>query len=192
MRLLPRALLAGGLGFTVSLVVAACGGGSGLLSGDQANTINSQLNQISSALAAGDCRAVSSATVNLSNAVANLPSGVNPTLRSNLDQGVSTVGQLANQQCKPASTGTPTTSTSTSTTTTTTTPTATSHTTTSSATTTTTPTATSTSETTPSGPGTTSTGSGGAGIGGGAGGGNGNGNGNGTTGGTSAGNGNGG
>jgi hypothetical protein len=185
MRFVPRSLLGGGLGFTVSLVVAACGGGSGLLSSDQASTINSQLNQISTALQAGDCRTVSSATVTLSSAVANLPASISPTLRSNLDQGISTVGQLANRDCRPSqATTTPKTTTTTSTSTTSSTPT----TTTSTSTTTTTPTSptTSTSATTPAGPGTTSTGSGGAGLG------NGNGNGNGNSGGASAGNGNGG
>lgn len=186
MRSVPRALLAGGLGFAVSLVVAACGGGSGLLSSNQASTISSQLDQISSALQSGDCRAVSSATVGLSDAVASLPGSVSPTLRSNLDQGVSTVGRLANQDCRNAP------ATTTPTTTTTTTPTTTSQTSSTTQTTTTTPTTTSTttpttstSATTPAGPGTTSTGSGGAGLG------SGNGNGNGNSGGASAGNGNG-
>lgn len=196
MRSLPRALLAGGLGLTVSLAVAACGGGSGLLSADQAASINGQLNQISNALASGNCQAVSSATVDLSNAVANLPSSVNPTLRSDLDQGVSTVGQLSNQQCKPAPATTQTSTTSTSTTPTTTSQTTpTSTTTSTTSTTTSTPTTTSTTETTPATPGTTSTGSGGAGLGGGAGSngnGNGNGNGNANTGGASAGSSNGG
>ena len=196
MRSLPRALLTGGLGFAVSLAVAACGGSSSLLSSDQASTINQELNQISTALQAGNCQGVSSATVNLSQAVAALPSSVSATLRSNLDQGVSAVGQLANRDCKPAqATSIPTTSTTTSTTpsstttTTTTTPTTTTtQTTTTTPTTTTTapPPATSTSATTPARPGTTSTGSGGAGLGG-----NGNGNGNGKRGGNGNGGGNG-
>ena len=45
----PRALLAGGLGFAVSFLVA-CGGGSGLLSADQASSLNGQLDQVSSAV----------------------------------------------------------------------------------------------------------------------------------------------
>ena len=111
MRYLHRALLAGGLGFAVSCL-AACGGGAGLLSGDQASTLNNQLTRISSALAAGDCSAVQSASDGLARAVANLPTSVNGTLRQDLDQGASTVGQLAVQQCHSATTQTsPTTST---------------------------------------------------------------------------------
>ncbi len=179
MRSLPRAILAGSLGLAVSLSVAACGGGSGLLSSDQSNSINSQLTQISSALQSGDCSTVNRTTVSLARAVASLPATVNPTLRQNLDQGVSTVGQLANQQCKPASsttTTTPTTSTSPSSTSTTSTTPA-QPTTTTSAAPPTTSTPSAPPATTPASPGTTSTGSGGAGIGNGNGNGNGGGNG---------------
>ena len=49
MRYAPRAILACGLGFAVSFVVA-CGGGSGLLSGDQSNALSGQAEQISSAV----------------------------------------------------------------------------------------------------------------------------------------------
>src|SRR6476646_6113043 len=78
-----RAILAGALGFAAAFVVA-CGGGSGLLSGDQANTLKSQLDQVSSELSSGSCNGVSSATNELSSAVANLPTSVNATLRNNL------------------------------------------------------------------------------------------------------------
>jgi hypothetical protein len=105
MRLAPRAILAGVLGFAASFVVA-CGGGSGLLTGDQASSLNNQLDQVSTALASGSCDTVSSATSELSNAVANLPSSVNATLRNNLSQGASTVGQLARQHCHTTSTAT--------------------------------------------------------------------------------------
>jgi hypothetical protein len=180
MRFLPRAILAGGLGLAVSLSVAACGGGAGLLSSDQSNSINSQLSNISSALQAGDCSTVSKTTVSLARSVAALPGTINPTLRQNLDQGVSTVGQLANQQCRPSSssTTTPTTSSSTSTSTSSSSTTPTQPTTTSSSPPPTTSTSSSPPATTPASPGTTSTGSGGAGLGN-----NGNGNGNGNGGG---------
>ena len=201
MRTLLRALLGGGLGFAVSLIVAACGGSSGLLSSEQASTINSRLDQISSAVQAGDCRSASRATVSLGDAVASLPSTVSQSLRTNLDQAVSTVGKLASQDCQSAqSNKTPTSTTITTTTTTPTTTTTTTTTTPSTATSTphsnSTPTTTtsrpptsSSTATTPPSTGTSSRGSGGAGIGGG---GNGNGNGNGNSGGASAGNGNGG
>jgi hypothetical protein len=178
MRYARRALVAGGLGFVVSFIVA-CGGSGGLLSSDQANTLNGQLDQVASAVNAGNCGTVTNATSGLSDAVANLPGSVNATLRSNLDQGASTVAQLALQHCAQMSTATTPTTTTPSTTTTST------HTI-STATTppATTPATTITSPaTTPAGSGTTSTGaSGGAGLGaggtggsGGAGAGNGNG-----------------
>jgi hypothetical protein len=191
MRYGPSALLAGGLGFAVSFLVA-CGGGSGLLSGDQARTLNGQLDQVSSALSAGDCAAVSSASASLSNAVLALPPSVNSTLRANLTQGISTVDQLAQRECRHATQATPTNTapatTTTSSSQTSATPTAPSR-----STTTTTPATTSAPATTPTGSGTTSTGgSGGAGLGrsqsgggdsgGGSATGNGNGNGNGNKG----------
>jgi hypothetical protein len=171
MRLAPRAILAGVLGFAASFVVA-CGGGSGLLSTNQAGGLNGPLDRVSQAIAAGDCNGVSSATNDLSNAVGNLPASVNATLRNNLSQGAATVAQLAKRECNPGNTNTdttPTQSTPTQTTPTThthtqTTPTTPTHTQTTPPTpppTTTTPATTSTpSGTTPTGT------SGGAGIGG--------------------------
>jgi hypothetical protein len=192
MGLAHRAILAGVLGFAASVVVA-CGGGSGLLSGDQANSLKGQLDQVSTALASGACNNVSGAIGSFSNAVANLPSSVNATLRNNLSQGASTVAQLARQECRPAAAKprtetTPATTTETTPATTTETTPATTTTTTPTTPTTptnTTPTHTTTTPATPTTPsGTTPTGtSGGAGLTGGTtpsgGSGTGNGNGNG-------------
>lgn len=147
MRNLRRALLAGGLGFAVSCI-AACGGGTGLLSGDQANTLNNQLSALSADLAAGHCRAARATAQRLVQQVGNLPGTVDSRLRQDLDLGAVTVSQLAGQQCRQVSTpstSTPaTTSTPAATTTTTTQTTTPTHTTTTSTTTTpaTTPTTT--------------------------------------------------
>ena len=54
MSLKPRAFLAGSLGFAVAFVVA-CGGGTGLLSSQQADSLNAQLNSVSSAVSSGQC-----------------------------------------------------------------------------------------------------------------------------------------
>lgn len=174
MRYAPRALLAGGLGFAVSVLVA-CGGGAGLLSGGQSSTINAALDKVSSAVSAGDCGAAANAASSLTNVVASLPPTVNDTLTSNLDQGASTIAQLATKDCGTTTrTSTKTTPPPTTTSTTTTSTTTSSSTTSSTATTPTTPTTTpttTTSATTTTPPGTTSTGtSGGAGVGGGGGG----------------------
>ena len=166
MRYASRAVLAGALGFAAAFVVA-CGGGSGLLSGNQASSLNNRLDSVSSALASKNCGDVSNATSRLADEVVNLPSSINSTLRNNLTQGVSTIAQLARQQCanvpstpttQTHTTTTPTITTQTHTTTTPSTPTNT--------TTTTTPTTTTTTPATTSTPsGTTSTGTGGAGVG---------------------------
>ena len=178
MRFAPSALVAGGLGFAVSCL-AACGGGAGLLSGDQAGTLSNQLDQVSSAVQSGNCATATSASNALVNQVSNLPSTVNSTVRANLAQGATTVSQLATQQCRTATTAT-TTKTATTATTTPATTTQTTQNTSSTTTPTTPPTAT-----TPTTSGSTSTapsgggglGGGGTGTGGGASPGNGNGNG---------------
>ncbi len=188
MRYAPRALLAGGIGFAVSCLVA-CGGGAGLLSGDQSSSLNSQLDSISAAVNSGNCGEASQAVAAFAQTVTNLPVTVSPTLRRNLLQGASTVGQLAQHDCSTSSTrlSTSTTPPKTTTTTTTTTPSTTTHTSTSTSTNTSTtaPTTTTTPPaTTTTTPGTTSTtgGTGGAGLGGGGGNGGGDGNGNGGSG----------
>jgi hypothetical protein len=160
MRHVPRALLAGGLGLAVSFLVA-CGGGKGLLSGDQASTLNSQLDQVSSAVASGNCSAALSAVNSFSSNVSSIGS-LNPTLRDNLTQDATKLAQLATRDCRNATTTTttPTTTTTTTTTTTHVTPPTTSTGTKSSP-------SQSTPATPPGNPGTTSTGaSGGAGVGG--------------------------
>jgi hypothetical protein len=164
MRHAPRAILAAGLGFAASFVVA-CGGSSGLLSGDQSNALSGQADQISSAVQSGNCGAAVNASAVLNGDVQTLPVTVNATLRQNLSQGASTIAELARRDChqhtgvtaipKTSSTTTAT-STSTSTSTTSTTP-----------TTTTSTSPTSTTATTPTDTGTTSTTTGGVGLGGG-------------------------
>ena len=179
MRHAPRALLAGGLGLAASCLVA-CGGGAGLLSGDQANNLNAALDSVSTAAESGNCAAAANAADSFRNEVSSLPPTINRTLTQVLDQGAETVAQRASVDCRGSTTtttatttSTPKTTTSTSTTTSTTTSssTPTSSTTSSSASTTTSSTATTTS-----GSGTSSNGSGGVGPGGDGGGGGGVGN----------------
>jgi hypothetical protein len=180
MRYLPRAFLAGGIGFAVSCL-AACGGGAGLLSGSQSATIQGKLDQLASAVSNGQCGPAANRAAQLSRQVNQLPNTVSLTLRQDLANGVATVSTLAARDCgqnqsttstsatsstttttPPTTTTTPTTSTTTSTTSSTT------PTTTTSTTTTTTPTTATTTTTTPSSGGG---GLGGGGLGGGGGGG---------------------
>ncbi len=170
MRFAPRAILAGGLGFAASCV-AACGGGAGLLSADQSLSLSGQGNEINAAVQSGNCGAAVNASAALNRDVQNLPISINPTLRSNLNQGAVTIAKLAQTDCRlHAGTTTQsiptTTSSSSSTSSTTTTPTTTTSTTTPTTTTTTSTSSTTSSATTPTGTGSTST-TGGAGLGGG-------------------------
>jgi Tfp pilus assembly protein PilE len=169
MRYAPRAILAGGLGFAVSCV-AACGGGAGLLSGDQSIALSGQGNEISSAVQSGDCGAAVNASAALGKDVQSLPVTVNPTLRSNLTQGAATIARLAAKDCRQhqATTTTPPTTTTATSTPTTTTTTSTSTPTTTSTSSTTSTSTTTTSATTPTNSGTSSetTTSGGVGLGG--------------------------
>jgi hypothetical protein len=167
MRQALRALLACGAGFAVSLI-AACGGGGGLLSSGQASSLQSTLQQLSADYQSGQCGAVRSGSQGLTNAVGAVQS-VNPGLQSDLNKLASNVAQLAQSQCRQSSTAssTPTTSSSTSSSTTTPTSSTSSSSTSTSTSSTSTSTSSSTSGTSTSTSGTTSTGpSGGTGVGG--------------------------
>jgi hypothetical protein len=157
-----RAVVAGGLGFAVSLI-AACGSSTGLLSADTATSLTNQLQQVSSDLQQGNCAAAHDELAKLSQDIQNLPSSVSSTLRSNLNEGLTRAQELAATQCKSPTSTTPTTTTATTTTPTTTTETATQPTTTQTTPTQTTPTTTPPA-TTPVNPGTTSTGPGSGGV----------------------------
>jgi hypothetical protein len=168
MRYISRALLPGVLGFAVAILVAACGGSSGLLSANQATSLDNQLNQIAAAINNSQCSAAASAAQGFDNSVSNL-TGVNGRLVNNLKQASSALASQAGQDCqeqqtasvptKPAKTKTVTSSTNstpTNTTPTSSTPTSTSPTTTTGTTPSTSP------ATTTSGTGTST--SGGAGL----------------------------
>lgn len=173
-----RAVVAGGLGFAVSLI-AACGSSSssGLLSADTATSLTNQLQQASTDIQQGNCAAAHDELAKLSQDIQNLPSSVNSTLRSNLNEGLTRAQELAATQCKSPTSTTPTTTTATTTTPTTTTETTTQPTTTQTTTTQTTPPTTTTPATTPVNPGTTSIGPGSGGVAPGTNNGNGKGNG---------------
>lgn len=161
-----RAILAGGLGFTVAFVVA-CGNSTGLLSSDQSSSLASDLGTISSALSSHNCDQVQSAATQLNNDVANLPQNVNQTLLQNLGQGAGTVSQLASADCSTSSSPSPTSSSSSpSSTSSTPSTTTTTTTTTSPPTTSSSSSSSSSSATNTAPPGTSSTSNGGAGIGG--------------------------
>jgi hypothetical protein len=153
MRPALRALVAGGLGFAVSLI-AACGGGSRVLSADQANALRARLDQLQSAVNKGDCSGVQNGLSQLSVEISNVP---NATARTNLTDGFETLQRQASAECQVSTPKTTSTTTTTNTTATQTTPTATTQ----------TQTIPTTTATTPTNPGTTTNagpGSGGAGL----------------------------
>jgi hypothetical protein len=108
-----RAFMAASLGFAAAFVVA-CGSSNGLLSGDQASALKSQLASISSAVDAGKCARANASARRFSNLVGQLPRNVNTTVIANLGQGAETVSELVADHCSSAPA---TTSTSSSTTT---------------------------------------------------------------------------
>jgi hypothetical protein len=168
MRYISRALLPGVLGFAVAVLVAACGGSSGLLSADQATSLDNQLNTVAAAIDGGRCNAANNAAQGFDNSVSNL-TGIKSQLRANLKEASSALAAQALTDCRnqqTASTPAKTTQTKTASTPTNTTPTSSTPTNTATQTTpatTTGPSTTTAPATTGTGTGTTST-SGGAGL----------------------------
>jgi hypothetical protein len=152
MGLAHRALVAGGLGFGLSVLVA-CGRGGSLLSAGQANSLNSGLNAVSTEVANRQCAAAQGAVTSLHTTLTGF-SSIDQTLVSNLDQGIREVGRWVRLDCRPLTAVTPPATTTNAQNTT---PAATTTTSTTSANTTTT--------TTPASTSTTTTGNGGVGVG---------------------------
>jgi hypothetical protein len=112
----PRLSLAAILGFAAAFAVACGSNGNGLLSSDQSSSIAAQLTSVQAAVDAGHCARAAVASRKLTNAISDLPSGVNQKLVSNLGQGAATVSQLAAKDCRSGQPTTTTTVTSTTTT----------------------------------------------------------------------------
>ncbi len=98
MRLAPRALSAGPIA-ALAISLAACGSSAGLLSGQQASSLRTSLDQVQTALDQHNCSVAESNAIALESAIARLPSSVNGTVRSSLVQGVNTVKRLVAQDC---------------------------------------------------------------------------------------------
>jgi hypothetical protein len=148
MRFALKAIPLAALGCAAALLVA-CGDRSGLLSGGDASSLQDALASVQSACANGRPDDAALAAQRFSDRVDALsPQAVDRQLIANLQQGASTLEQLASRTCTPTTPTTPTT-TATTTTATTTTPTTSTQ-----PTTPTTPTATTTTPTTPAPPDT--------------------------------------
>jgi hypothetical protein len=112
-----KAFVAAGAGFAASVLVGCGSSGGSLLSSAQANNLTAQLTRVSQALNAQNCSQAQQYLQDFQTSIENM-GGVNSTLISNLDQGVSTVESLANQECRTTVTAPKKTPTRTQTTTT--------------------------------------------------------------------------
>jgi hypothetical protein len=121
MRVLPplAALL---LGAATALLVA-CGGGDGRIPANNASSLTSALNQISSNYRAGNCVAAQRAVAKAQNAVLALPDTVDARLRRRLQSGIQNLAAKVPASCNQAQTQTQQTQTDTTTNDTTSTPT---------------------------------------------------------------------
>jgi len=97
------------------LAFSGCGSSSssGLLSRSQSNSINGALDQVDSAVAAGDCIETANASNRLRAVVNSLQGSVNSALRSSLVDGADTVSQRAANDCALASSSSSTTTSTT-------------------------------------------------------------------------------
>jgi hypothetical protein len=121
MRVLPplAALL---LGAATALLVA-CGGGDGRIPANNASSLTSALNQISSDYRAGRCVDAQRAVARAQNAVLALPDTVDARLRRRLQSGIQNLAAKVPATCSQAQTETQQTQTDTTTNDTTSTPT---------------------------------------------------------------------
>jgi hypothetical protein len=94
-----RAFVAAGAGIAASVIVG-CGSSGSWLSASQSTRLSEELNRVTRALDDRQCSQAQQYLADFQSYVDNL-GGVNSTLISDLDQGVSTVQSLANQQCRP-------------------------------------------------------------------------------------------
>ena len=115
MQLQLRPLTIAACAFVCLLALSGCGSNSSsdLLNRSQANSINGALDQVDSAIAAGDCIETANASNRLRAVVNSLPGTVNPALRSSLIDGSDTVSQRAANDCALASTSSSTSSSTT-------------------------------------------------------------------------------
>lgn len=99
MRYAPRALVGGWLA-AASFFVAACASTTrGLLTTQQAGTLNTTLDRISHTFNDHDCVTAQAEAETLRTRIAQLPRSVSPTVRNALSAGALTVEQYVVQDC---------------------------------------------------------------------------------------------
>jgi hypothetical protein len=94
LRMLGALLLGGATAFLVS-----CGSSNGLLSSNEAGTLNGDVDAVSSAVSAGNCGAAEQRAANLRDHVSGLPGSVDQKLLNALSQGANTVSAQATKAC---------------------------------------------------------------------------------------------
>jgi hypothetical protein len=89
----------------VSAWLVACGG-SNLIPANDASSLNSVLDQISSDYRAGHCTAATQGVAKAENALLNLPNSVDAQLRARLESGISNLRTRVPKTCTQAQTQT--------------------------------------------------------------------------------------
>ena len=84
------------------VLLAACGGAGGLIPATNAGALITDLNNISAAVSNFDCPTTETAIRQADSDFARLPPNVNPTLRMEIQNGLSTLVTSARKQCVAA------------------------------------------------------------------------------------------
>lgn len=90
-------------GLLAAVALAACGSDgdrSGLIPAGDAETLESRLDAVSSALEEGDCGGIGEDVSRLRGALVQLPDSLDPRLREELDRGVDNIAERAPQECE--------------------------------------------------------------------------------------------
>ncbi len=103
-RVIPL-LLAAALGLSAAFFVA-CGDRNNLIPSSNADAIKSKLDSVGAAAASGRCGRARTAASAARDEAKNLPTNIDPKLRSTLDDGLSRVASQADSQCTQSTTGT--------------------------------------------------------------------------------------
>jgi hypothetical protein len=83
-----------------ALLIVACGGSGGLIPAVNAGRLQTDLSKISTDVVNMDCRATTIDIATANTDFNNLPSSVNPTLRNELQSGLTTLTASALKQCQ--------------------------------------------------------------------------------------------
>jgi hypothetical protein len=123
MRSAAPILLAAALGVVCAVLVAGCGGDdSKLIPSRDAEALKRYADRVGAAVDSSDCQTAAVEVQRAQDRIAELPSKVDPDLRTNLEEGFQNLAERAARECQGTTQTTPTETTPTETTETETTP----------------------------------------------------------------------